>query len=52
MLHIGQNNIPVNTKITTTIKVVDEFAAIDGLEPGNMPVLQCGNCGGELKCVD
>jgi uncharacterized Zn finger protein len=32
--------------------VVDEFAAVDGLEPGNMPVLQCGNCGGELKCVD
>ena len=32
--------------------VVDEFAAVDGLEPGNMPVLQCGSCGKELKCVD
>ena len=32
--------------------VVDEFAAVEGLEPGNMPVLQCGGCGKELKCVD
>jgi len=32
--------------------VVDEFAAVDGLEPGNMPVLQCGGCGKELKCID
>ena len=32
--------------------VVDEFAAVEGLEPGNMPVLQCGSCGKELKCVD
>jgi len=32
--------------------VVDEFAAIEGLGPGNMPVLECGSCGGELKCVD
>ena len=32
--------------------VVDEFAAVEGLEPGNMPVLQCGSCGKKLKCVD
>ena len=32
--------------------VVDEFAAVDGLEPGDMPVLQCTSCGKELRCVD
>lgn len=32
--------------------VVDAFAAVDGLKADNMPILQCGNCGGELKCVD
>ncbi|MDA8335991.1 MAG: hypothetical protein M0Z41_13590 [Peptococcaceae bacterium] len=32
--------------------VVDEFAAYDELPPGVMPELECGNCGGTLKCVD
>ncbi|KFD40990.1 hypothetical protein HY02_08730 [Peptococcaceae bacterium SCADC1_2_3] len=32
--------------------VVDELAAFDELPPGVMPELECGNCGGTLKCVD
>jgi len=32
--------------------VVDAFAAVDGLEADNMPILQCDNYGGELKYVD
>jgi len=32
--------------------VVDEFAAYDELPLGVMPELECGNCGGTLKCVE
>lgn len=32
--------------------VADEFAVYDQLPPGVMPELECGNCGGTLKCVD
>ena len=32
--------------------VVDEFAAYNELPSGVMPELECGNCGGTLKCVD
>ena len=31
--------------------VVDEFAVIEGLEPGNMPVLECGSLDGELNVL-
>lgn len=42
-------NVDINKRCQI---IVDEFVAIEGLKPGNMPVLQCNSYGGELKCID